>query len=57
MAGAIGPVWMGKAFDATGSYQSLLTLLSVATLGSAALLLLLPAYPDPAAQCVIEYTT
>jgi MFS family permease len=57
MAGAIGPVWMGKAFDATGSYQSLLTLLSVATLGSAALLLLLPRYPRAEAQCVIEYTT
>jgi predicted MFS family arabinose efflux permease len=45
IAGAIGPVWMGKAFDATGSYVSLLTLLSCATLGAAALLLWLPRYP------------
>ena len=45
IAGAIGPVWMGKVFDATGSYASLLTLLSCATLGAAALLLWLPSYP------------
>jgi MFS family permease len=45
VAGAIGPVWMGKAFDATGSYTSLLTLLAGATLGAAGLLLLLPGYP------------
>jgi len=45
IAGAIGPVWMGKAFDSTGSYVSLLTFLSAATLASAALLLLLPRYP------------
>jgi MFS family permease len=56
IAGAIGPVWMGKAFDATGSYASLLTLLSGSTLGAAGLLLLLPRYPRawvtgrPAAQ-------
>ncbi len=46
IAGAIGPVWMGKAFDATGSYSALLTALSVTTLGAAGLLLLLPKYPD-----------
>jgi MFS family permease len=45
VAGAIGPVWMGRAFDATGSYTALLTLLSGGTLVSAALLLLLPRYP------------
>jgi MFS family permease len=45
LAGAIGPVGMGRAFDATGSYGSLLTLLSGATLGAAGLLLLLPRYP------------
>ena len=56
IAGAIGPVWMGKAFDATGSYASLLTLLSGSTLGAAGPLLLLPRYPRawvtgrPAAQ-------
>ena len=46
IAGAIGPVWMGKAFDATGSYASLLSLLSITTLGAAGLLLLLPRYPS-----------
>ena len=46
IAGAIGPVWMGKAFDATGSYASLLVLLSATTLGAAGLLLLLPRYPQ-----------
>ena len=45
IAGAIGPVWMGKAFDATGSYGSLPMLLSGTTLVAAALLLLLPRYP------------
>jgi cyanate permease len=45
IAGAIGPVWMGKVFDATGSYTSLLISLSAATLLSAALLLGLPRYP------------
>jgi MFS family permease len=45
IAGAIGPLWMGKAFDATGSYVSLLTLLSATTLGAAVLLLWLPRYP------------
>jgi MFS family permease len=44
IAGAIGPVIMGKAFDATGSYQTLLSSLSVLTLAGAALLLLLPRY-------------
>jgi MFS family permease len=46
IAGAIGPVLMGKAFDATGSYVSLLTFLSVSTLVAAGLLLLLPRYPS-----------
>ncbi len=45
IAGAIGPIWMGKVFDATGSYGSLLALLSGATLTAAVLLLLLPGYP------------
>ncbi|HEY3744227.1 MAG TPA: MFS transporter [Bryobacteraceae bacterium] len=42
MAGAIGPVVMGKAFDATGSYVKLLAVLSGATFVAAALYLLLP---------------
>lgn len=45
-AGAIGPVILGRAYDATGSYASLLTLLAVA-LGLAAVTnLLLPRYSD-----------
>jgi MFS family permease len=45
-AGAIGPVILGRAFDATGSYASLLVLLAL-TLGLAAMTnLLLPRYAD-----------
>jgi MFS family permease len=45
-AGAIGPVILGRAFDVTGSYTSLLTLLA-AVLGLAATTnLLLPRYAD-----------
>src|SRR5271168_1888816 len=45
-AGAIGPVILGRAFDLTGSYASLLTVLALA-LGLAALAnLLLPRYSD-----------
>ena len=45
-AGAIGPVILGRAFDLTGSYASLLVLLAAA-LGLAALTnLLLPRYAD-----------
>ncbi len=48
-AGAIGPVILGRAFDATGSYSSLLTLLAAA-LGLAAITnLLLPRYSDSSA--------
>jgi cyanate permease len=45
-AGALGPVLMGQAFDATGSYERLLMLLALATLVVAALMLAMPAYPD-----------
>lgn len=45
-AGAIGPVILGRTFDVTGSYASLLTALAT-TLGLAATTnLLLPRYPD-----------
>ena len=44
VAGAIGPVLMGKAFDVTGLYEALLVRLSAATLAVAALMLLLPRY-------------
>jgi len=43
-AGAIGPVVMGKAFDATGSYEALLSQLSVGLLAVAALMLVAPRY-------------
>jgi MFS family permease len=46
IAGATGPVLMGKVFDMTKSYNSLLTSLSVATLAAAVLMLFLPSYPD-----------
>jgi len=45
IAGAIGPVVMGRAFDLTGSYTSLLTLLAAVTFLSSGLYLLLPRYP------------
>jgi MFS family permease len=45
VAGAIGPVVMGKAFDATGSYTTLLMALAGAAALSAVLLNLLPRYP------------
>ena len=41
IAGATGPVLMGKVFDVTESYSSLLTLLSAMTLAAAALMLFL----------------
>ena len=43
-AGAIGPVILGRAFDLTGSYTSLLSVLAVALALAAAMNLLLPKY-------------
>jgi predicted MFS family arabinose efflux permease len=43
-AGAVGPVLLGRAFDATGSYESALVGLAVGMLGAGLLLLALPAY-------------
>jgi MFS family permease len=43
-AGAVGPIVMGRAFDATGSYRALLLWLAVATLAAASLMLFLPRY-------------
>jgi MFS family permease len=45
-AGAIGPVILGRAFDVTGSYASLLILLAAALALAAATNLLLPRYAD-----------
>jgi predicted MFS family arabinose efflux permease len=44
IAGAIGPILMGRAFDRTGSYQTLLAELAAVTAASAFLMLLLPRY-------------
>jgi len=44
VAGGIGPVVMGRAFDLTGSYASLLTALAGATAVAGALMLFLPGY-------------
>ena len=56
VAGAIGPILMGKAFDATGSYEALLVRLALATLAVAALMLLLPAYEarEPVRMSIIS---
>lgn len=48
VAGAVGPVLMGRAFDATGSYETLLLQLALVTLVAAALMLGLPRYPAAA---------
>jgi hypothetical protein len=45
-AGALRPVIRGRAFDATGSYSSLLTLLATVLRLAAATNLLLPRYAD-----------
>jgi hypothetical protein len=37
---------MGRVFDATGSYATLLLVLAAQTLPAAVLALFLPAYPD-----------
>lgn len=47
VAGATGPVILGRAFDATGSYASLLVVLAGALAVAAAANFLLPKYPDP----------
>jgi predicted MFS family arabinose efflux permease len=44
-AGAVGPVLMGRAFDATGSYETVLLQLAASILGSALLMLTLPNCP------------
>lgn len=44
LAGAAGPILMGRAFDSTGSYEGVLIALSVCMISAAALVLTLPAY-------------
>jgi MFS family permease len=45
-AGATGPVILGRAFDSTGSYASLLVILAAALSVAATITLALPKYPD-----------
>jgi len=47
IAGAIGPVILGRAFDSTGSYTALLTLLAAVMAFSGGLMLVLPRYSNP----------
>lgn len=49
-AGATGPVILGRAFDLTGSYAFLLTILAAALAVAAAINLALPKYPDLAPE-------
>jgi MFS family permease len=49
-AGAAGPVILGRTFDMTGSYTSLLTTLAMALCLAASMNLLLPKYPNHAAE-------
>lgn len=50
VAGGIGPVILGRAYDSTGSYTALLTFLSGATAFGALLMLMLPRYASAQAQ-------
>jgi MFS family permease len=50
VAGALGPVILGRAFDSTGSYTAVLTLLAVVLALAGALMLLLPRYTRPEAM-------
>jgi len=50
VAGAVGSVFLGRSFDATGSYAVTLIELGLVTLGSAALMGTLPALPKRAAS-------
>jgi MFS family permease len=50
VAGGIGPVILGRAYDSTGSYTALLTILSGATAFGAVLMLALPRYNSTPGQ-------
>jgi MFS family permease len=47
LAAATGPVLMGRAFDTTGSYKTVLVGFAAATLGAGILMLMLPAMKPP----------
>ncbi len=44
LAGAVGPIMMGRAYDTTGSYELVLICAAAATLGIGGLMLTLPSY-------------
>jgi hypothetical protein len=46
IAGGVGPMLMGRVFDATGSYGFLLAILAAQTFVAGSLALLLPSYPQ-----------
>jgi MFS family permease len=50
IAGGIGPVIMGKAFDSTGSYQTLLMGLAALTAAASTLMLTVPRYREATAE-------
>ncbi|MFL6451000.1 MAG: MFS transporter [Bryobacteraceae bacterium] len=54
IAGAIGPILMGKAFDSTGSYGTLLVELAALTAATASLMLLLPLYTKTDELATVE---
>jgi len=57
IAGAVGPILMGRAFDATGSYTTLLTQLAIGTFLIAALMLLMPGYERAFTRLASESST
>jgi cyanate permease len=52
MAGAVGPIMMGRVFDATGSYEVVLVRLSIAAAVVATLMWLMPRYDAPREETV-----
>ena len=56
IAGAVGPWLMGRAFDATGSYESLLVRMAIVSATMAALLLALPTYDRRTSLAMVNLT-
>jgi predicted MFS family arabinose efflux permease len=50
LGGALGPIAMGRAYDASGTYGPILTAIAVVALGAAGLALALPRYAVSAAR-------
>jgi predicted MFS family arabinose efflux permease len=53
IAGAVGPVLMGRAYDLTGSYQTLLLTLAAITFAASLLMALMPKYAPPVVDSVV----